>query len=191
MSLRCLLERFELCLQVRDLITEQGTLSGAAISAAQAIETPVPAIGFPGGAESRRCEPARLDEERKDRRRPGTSSRRLLRSHAWRRRQRQWCWSLAAERCARAFVEPNRGRLGRTRVRRLQRHPTIRRAGHPIEPCTIEPCFDIASQESQGPSGPPRRRQGIRPDLAASYTHDRETPRRSATSVGLRRSASK
>src|ERR1700757_1737981 len=45
-----------------------------------------------------------------------------------------------------------------------------------------------SSTNLTGPSGPPRRTDGIRPSLAASYSQVRETCSMRATSLGLRRS---
>jgi hypothetical protein len=38
-----------------------------------------------------------------------------------------------------------------------------------------------------GPSSPPIRIDGMRPILAASYSHERDTPSRAATSEGFNR----
>jgi hypothetical protein len=57
--------------------------------------------------------------------------------------------------------------------------------------CRQESCSQASISSStnrSGPAGPPSRRDGIRPARAASYNHERDTPRRRASSAGLRSS---
>jgi hypothetical protein len=58
---------------------------------------------------------------------------------------------------------------------------------HPARASSIQRWRSSGTNRS-GPSRPPMRIDGMRPVLAASYSHVLETPSRVATSAGLRRS---